>query len=94
MPFYILMYRTIEYNRLWKCFVNNHACLLLLKFVSGHTCNFYFVFYLLAVKDQYTDDKFVERVEVEVSREEVDMIEKSFADNIGLGNCLVLQGEE
>ena len=30
------------------------------------------------MKDQYTDDKFVERVEVEVSREEVDMIEEKF----------------
>ena len=30
------------------------------------------------MSDQYTDEKFVERIEVAVSREEVDMIEKEF----------------
>jgi len=30
------------------------------------------------VSDQYTDEKFVERIEVEVSCDEVDMIEKEF----------------
>ena len=30
------------------------------------------------MSDQYSDEKFVEKIEVEVSRDEVDMIEKEF----------------